>query len=169
MIRQKRKLISVVSLTILVLAIIVVMIKVNTMLFSRGDQPGRLKNETKFREIVNYISSYYVDEVNWDEAYQNATRSILEKLDPHSVYVTASEVETNEENFQGQYQGIGIQYDIIDGYITVITAVHDSPADKVGMAAGDRIIRINGNSVIGIDQSEVPRLLKCYLVSCVGF
>jgi carboxyl-terminal processing protease len=101
-----------------------------------------------------------VDEVNWDEAYQSATRSVLEKLDPHSVYVSATEVETNEENFQGQYQGIGIQFDIIDGYITVITAVHDSPADKVGLLAGDRIVKIDGKSSIGIDQSEVPRLLK---------
>ncbi len=157
---QKRKLIAIISLIVLVLTIIVVMIKVNAMLFSQGGQQERIKNETKFREIVNYISSYYVDEVNWDEAYQNATRSVLEKLDPHSVYVSASEVETNEESFQGQYQGIGIQYDIIDGYITVITAVHDSPADKVGLLAGDRIVKIDGNSSVGIDQSEVPRLLK---------
>ena len=157
---QKRKLISIISLIVLVLIIVVVMIKVNSMLFSPGNQKERVKNESKFKEIINYISSYYVDEVNWDEAYQSATRSVLEKLDPHSVYVSATEVETNEENFQGQYQGIGIQFDLIDGYITVITAVHDSPADKVGLLAGDRIVKIDGKSSIGIDQSEVPRLLK---------
>jgi carboxyl-terminal processing protease len=157
---QKRNLISVISLIVLVLIILVVLIKVNPLLFTPAVQQERIKNETKFKEIINYISSYYVDEVNWEEAYQSATRSVLEKLDPHSVYVSATEVETNEESFQGQYQGIGIQFDIIDGYITVITAVHDSPADKVGLLAGDRIVKIDGKSSIAIDQSEVPRLLK---------
>jgi len=156
----RKRIISIVIIAVLMILIITVMIKVNSMLFSRGQAQDRIKNEDKFREIVNYISSYYVDDVDWGAAYQSATESILGKLDPHSIYVSASEAEVNEENFEGKYQGIGIQFDIIDKYITVITAIRESPADKVGLLAGDRIIKIEGNSVIGIAQSEVPRLLK---------
>ena len=160
MISTKRRFLSVFTFVVLVLVVVVLIIKIDSLLFKSGADQARTKNDAKFEEIVSYISSYYVDEVNWNDAYLRATNSILEQLDPHSIYVTASEAETNEENFQGQYEGIGIQFDIIDSYITVISAIHDSPADKVGLLSGDRIIKIEGNSVVGIDQSIVPRLLK---------
>jgi carboxyl-terminal processing protease len=157
---SRKRIISIGIIAVITVLVIMIILKINTILVSRGHTQDRVKNEDKFREIVDYISSYYVDEVDWTGAYQSATESILSKLDPHSIYISASEAEVNEENFEGRYQGIGIQFDIIDEYITVITAIRESPADKVGLMAGDRIIKIDGNSAIGIAQSKVPRLLK---------
>ena len=78
--------------------------------------------------------------------------SILEAL--------IKEIQINEENFQGRYQGIGIQFDIIESFITVITPIPGSPSEKVGLMAGDKIIEINGESAVGMSQNDVPKKLK---------
>jgi carboxyl-terminal processing protease len=118
------------------------------------------KNLRKFTEIVDYISAYYVDEVDWDQVMMGAIEGLLRELDPHSLYISAEDAQLNEENFQGMYQGIGIHFDIIDGYLTVIVAIPGSPSEKLGLLPGDKIISIDGESAIGITTNEVPKKLK---------
>jgi carboxyl-terminal processing protease len=114
----------------------------------------------KLNMIVQYINAYYVDQVDWDKAFDASIRGILSELDPHSVYIPPDEVKLNEENFQGHYEGIGIQFDIIDDSLTVISSIAGSPADRVGMIPGDKIVAIDTMSAIGISRDEVMRLLK---------
>ncbi len=118
------------------------------------------KNARKISDVINIISSYYVDSVDWKDTSEGAIAGALKTLDPHSVYFTREEVQTNDENFDGQYQGIGIQFDILDGFISVISVIPGSPSEEAGLLAGDKIIKINGESARDITNAEVPKKLK---------
>ncbi len=114
----------------------------------------------KMEEMLGYVQSYYVDEVDWDHSITGAIEGFLETLDPHSVYFTPAEVRQNEENFEGRYYGIGIHYDVIDSFITVLSVISGSPSEKAGIFAGDRIVTINGESAEGISHADVQKRLK---------
>lgn len=114
----------------------------------------------KLMNVVHLAQLYYVEEVDWDRAMEGAISGMLETLDPHSVYISEKKAEENKENFSGRYEGIGIQFDIIDKYITVIAPIAGSPSDQLGILAGDRIVKINGKSVIGIGSDEAFDKLK---------
>lgn len=114
----------------------------------------------KFLRVVSLVKYYYVEDVQWDKAVQGAISGLLAELDPHSVYIEPKKVEQNKEDFSGKYEGIGIEFDVIDGYITVISPIVGSPAEQLGLRSGDRIIKIDGKSAIGIAQEDVPKKLK---------
>lgn len=122
--------------------------------------PVESQNLDKFSEIMQYVSTFYVDDVEWNDAMKGAIEGFLSELDPHSVYISSKDAKLNEENFQGRYEGIGIHYDIIDAYLTVISPIPGSPSDKMGLLAGDKIVKINNESAIGISNSDVPKKLK---------
>ncbi len=134
--------------------------KVTDYLNSPVDGVNESQNLEKFNEIIRYVSTFYVDEVQWNNAMKGAINGFLSELDPHTVYISASDARLNEESFEGRYQGIGIHFDVIDKYLTVITPIPGSPSDKLGLQAGDKIISINGESAIGISSTEVPKKLK---------
>ncbi len=115
---------------------------------------------TKLYKVIQLAQMYYVEDIDWDTAIEGAISGMLEKLDPHSVYIPPKKAKENEESFSGEYEGIGIQFDVIDGYLTVIAPIPGSPSDKLGIQAGDKIIKINGKSAIGISRDEVPKKLK---------
>ncbi len=151
------------SLIILVGAILILSFvgsRIKQRLGSPFDGKNESQNLEKFNEIVSYVSTFYVDDVQWNKAMMGAIDGLLSELDPHSVYISSQEAKLNEENFQGQYQGIGIHFDVIDGYLTVITPIPGSPSDELGLLPGDKIISINGVSSIGISSNEVPKKLK---------
>ena len=127
-------------------------------LFPGGSELKR--NLAKYEEVVHYIDNFYVDSVAYDKLTRESIKGALRTLDPHSVYITPEEAKANEEQFNGRYQGIGIQYDVIDGYITVISVIPGSPSEKAGLQAGDRILKIEGKSAYKISMDEVPRKLK---------
>jgi carboxyl-terminal processing protease len=144
--------------TILILAFIGS--RITDHLNSPLDGVDESQNLEKFNEIVKYVSTFYVDDVQWNNAMKGAINGFLSELDPHTAYISASDAKVNEENFQGKYQGIGIHFDVIDNYLTVITPIPGSPSDKLGLLPGDKIISIDGESAIGISSSEVPKKLK---------
>ncbi|HID38400.1 MAG TPA: S41 family peptidase [Calditrichaeota bacterium] len=127
-------------------------------IFPGGSQLKR--NLAKYEEVIQYIDMFYVDSVAYDKLTREAIKGALNTLDPHSVYISKEQAKTNEEQFNGRYQGIGIQFDIIDGYITVISVIPGSPSEKAGLMAGDRIIKIEGKSAYKITVADVPRKLK---------
>ncbi len=114
----------------------------------------------KFMRVVSLVKWYYVEDVEWDKAIEGAISGLLSELDPHSVYIEPKKVKANKESFSGHYEGIGIEFDVIDGYITVISPIAGSPSERLGLLPGDKIIKINGKSVIGITREEVPKKLK---------
>jgi carboxyl-terminal processing protease len=114
----------------------------------------------KLMNVVHLAKLYYVEDVNWDKAVEGAISGMLETMDPHSVYIPEKYVEENKENFTGKYEGIGIRFDIIHGYLTVIAPIAGSPSDQLGILAGDRIIKIDGESSVGLSTDEVYGKLK---------
>ena len=155
---RKTYTISIFLISIILLSLIGT--KISDNLFATDKNKNKAKNEEKLNEIIKYISSFYVENVDWDDTMQGAIEGMLSKLDPHSVYIPVLEAKLNEENFEGKYQGIGIQFDVIDGYLTVIAPIPGSPSDELGLMSGDKIIKINGESAINITNNEVQSKLK---------
>ena len=125
-----------------------------------GDRSSIYKNFKKFQDVINIAQTYYFDEIKWDSVFESAISGLLSDLDPHSIYISKSETKKNEEEFSGHYYGIGVEFDIIDDYLTVIRALPGSPSERLGITANDRIVKIDGENAVGIKRSEVPKRLK---------
>ncbi len=104
----------------------------------------------KFSKTLDYIQKYYVDSVDTEELVEKAIVSMLEDLDPHSNYLTAEEVKAMNEPLHGNFEGIGISFNILNDTILVISPISGGPSEKLGIRAGDRIIKIDGENVAGI-------------------
>lgn len=119
--------------------------------------------EDKFKimnQILYYINQLYFEEVEMNELMDGAFHGIFEKLDPHSIYIPAKQQEELDELFKGSFQGIGIEFDILNGFITVISPVADSPSERAGLLPGDQIIRINGEDAFEITKEDVFKKLR---------
>ena len=112
------------------------------------------------QQIISYVNHFYFDTVDMDKIMDGAFKGLMEELDPHSTYIPAKEQENINEIFKGKFQGIGIEFDILDGFITVISPVPDSPSDIVGLMPGDKIIAINGEDAYKITKDEVFKKLR---------
>jgi len=100
--------------------------------------------------VLDYISQFYVEDVNTNELAETAIKSMLKELDPHSVYISKEEVEEMNEPLVGNFEGVGIQFNILEDSILVVATISGGPSEKVGVQAGDKIVKINGESVAGI-------------------
>ena len=108
------------------------------------------------------ISEYYVDTVNEQKLVENGIRGMLEKLDPHSSYTTAKETKVMNEPLQGSFEGIGVQFNMIQDTLLVIQPVVNGPSEKVGILAGDRIVTVNDTAIAGVkmEREEIMRRLR---------
>jgi carboxyl-terminal processing protease len=113
----------------------------------------------KFEEAYLYVSNNFPDQ-NMSSLTERSIKSMLSILDPHSVYIERDDSERIQEEFAGKFQGIGIQFNIIQDTITVITAISGGPSDQLGIMSGDRIISINDTSAIGYNNEDVMRRLR---------
>jgi len=128
-----------------------------SLVSSRAD----LKNKLRvLNEVIHHVSKLYVDPVDWNDAFDSAYQGMLQSLDPHSTYIDAESVKKINEQFDAKFEGIGIEFDILDGYITVITPIAGSPSDKLGIMSGDKIVEIEGKSAYQITQDEVFEKLR---------
>jgi len=105
----------------------------------------------KFSRAIGYISSYYVDSVDTKDMVEKAIVNMLKDLDPHSTYIPADEVKAMNEPLEGNFEGIGIQFNVLKDTIYVISPISGGPSEKVGLRAGDRIVEIDGENVAGIE------------------
>ena len=108
------------------------------------------------------INNLYVDTVREDQLVEDAIRGMLEKLDPHSSYTTAKETKAMTESLQGSFEGIGIQFNMMQDTLMVIQTITNGPSEKVGMLAGDRIVSVNDSSIAGVKMAreEIMRRLR---------
>ena len=113
-----------------------------------------------FNNMIQIMNQYYVDKVDWDKVMTGAYRGMMAELDPHSVYIDKERFKRSEESFSGKFQGIGIEFDILDGYITVIAPIVGSPSEKLGLTTGDKIISIDKESAKNITYQEVFTRLR---------
>jgi carboxyl-terminal processing protease len=103
----------------------------------------------KLESALQYIDLYYVDTVNNNKLVETAIVNMLKQLDPHSVYMSKEEMKETNEPLQGNFEGIGVQFSIVNDTIMVVTPTPGGPSEKLGIQAGDRIIKINGVDATG--------------------
>lgn len=120
------------------------------------------QNENKLQVLLNYIEQEYVDSLNKDSLIEKAIQSLLENLDPHSVYIPAKDFNEMNDPLEGEFEGIGIEFSIQNDTIVVMNTILGGPSAKTGLSAGDRIIKVNDSVVagIGISNQKVMKLLK---------
>ena len=108
------------------------------------------------------ISSLYVDTVSEDKLVEDAIRGMLESLDPHSSYTDAKETKELEEPLQGEFSGVGIQFNMNKDTLYVIQTVPGGPSERVGVLAGDRIIYVNDTVIAGVKMknSDIQKRLR---------
>ena len=106
-------------------------------------------------DIMEIIDRHYVEEVDVDELFDNATRGVLENLDPHSQYYSAEEYTALQEQYRGDYAGIGVSFEMFDGVLTVLDPLAGGPSQALGIRPGDEIIEVNGQSSIDWTVDEV--------------
>ena len=116
----------------------------------------------KFKDILTYIQRDYVDKVDTDELVEVAITKMLEELDPHSVYIPAKELEMAKSELEGEFEGIGIEFNIFKDTIYVVSPLSGGPSEAVGLMSGDKIVKVDGETVagIGIDNRDVMELLR---------
>ncbi len=108
------------------------------------------KSLYKFRQVLTYINNDYVDEVNTDEIVEKAIDNMLEDLDPHTVYISGEELKLTKPQLEGNYSGIGIEFNIFKDTIYVVAPLSGGPSEAVGLQAGDQIIKVDTENVAGI-------------------
>lgn len=108
------------------------------------------------------IMNLYVDSVGLDKLAEDAIKGMLEKLDPHSSYTPAKDVQALTENLNGSFEGIGVQYNMNEDTLVVIQPVTNGPSEKVGIIAGDKIITVNDTAIAGVNMTreEIMRRLR---------
>ena len=121
------------------------------------DQFQKMKTLT---QIIRLVSENYVEEVDMNDILEGAIIGLLDKLDPHSSYISSEQFELINEQFGGEFEGIGIEFNILEGYITVISPIPGTPSDRAGLQSGDKIVRINDVSAYKITQKDVLEKLR---------
>lgn len=129
---------------------------------STGLSIGDSSKEKKIKRLLNYIEQDYVDDVNTDDLLDNAITKMLQKLDPHSTYISKEELQAVTENMQGNFVGIGVQFRMIGDTITIIQPIKGGPSIKQGIKAGDRILMANKDTLFGkeLKNSKILKILK---------
>lgn len=121
----------------------------------------RSRND-KLNSILNIVESSYVDSVNRNDLVEAAIPAILKKLDPHSVYIPAKDLARANEPLQGNFEGIGISFNMVTDTIMVISTIPGGPSEKMGLLPGDKILYVNDSLVAGrhISDEQVMGMLK---------
>ncbi len=122
----------------------------------------RSSSGNKLSNIIQLIETAYVDTVDMDEIVENSIPAILENLDPHTTYIPARDMQEVEEEMQGNFSGIGVQFSIQEDTIMIVDVISGGPSATLGILAGDRIVMVNDSLVAGtgIKNEEVLKLLR---------
>ncbi|AEA45616.1 S41 family peptidase [Fluviicola taffensis] len=133
--------------------ILILLVSINSFFASAQKTPTDPRvptNGQRLDEIFMYINKLYVDPVNDKELMDAAIISMLEKLDPHTVYIPKDEVEAANVAIDGSFVGIGVRFQILKDTLMVVETIAGGPSEKLGIRAGDKIVMIDGQNVAGI-------------------
>ena len=127
-----------------------------THVFSRNG------SHNKVDELLSIIDAQYVDTVNVKEMTEEMMTDLVSKLDPHSVYIPASDLENVNSELEGSFSGIGVQFNIQNDTVMIVAVVSGGPSEKVGLMAGDRIVQVNDTVFVGktITNEKVMKKLR---------
>lgn len=127
-----------------------------------GDVSGiDSKQEDKLAHLENYINENYLRDVSKEELYTGQLKGMVASLDdPYSVYLTSEEFDELIEDTSGKFFGIGVYINSSDGYITVVSPIRNTPAERAGLLSGDRILKVDGVEISGDNPDEASKLIK---------
>lgn len=148
---------------ILIVGIALLLTGIQVNWLKAQNREGAVKEQTlKYQRLMALIDAFYVDTVNLQKLTEDAVVKVLSDLDPHSVYIAKEEVEDVNEELEGGFFGIGIMFNVLHDTLTVISAVPGGPSEKVGLLAGDKIIKVEGENIAGVKLSstDVRKKLK---------
>ncbi len=115
---------------------------------------------TQFERAYLYLANNSGEEEDMDSRLEDAINAMFRPLDPHSVYIKPETSERIQDEFSGKFEGIGIQFQVIDDTITVISAISNGPSDQLGIRSGDRIVEIDNETSVGFSEQDVVRSLR---------
>ncbi|NUM80552.1 S41 family peptidase [bacterium] len=125
-----------------------------------GTAQNAYKNILKLQRVMDIVSQVYVEEVDANAITEAAIESMLKELDPHSVYFPPKESKAVAEQMQGDFEGIGATIEIVQNWPAVVTTVAGAPANRMGILAGDRIVKINDEKTEGWQLEQVTSKLR---------
>src|ERR1035437_5689967 len=116
----------------------------------------------KVDELLSIVNSQYVDSVDMKEINEELMSDLVSKLDPHSVYIPASDLENVNSELEGSFSGIGVQFNIQDDTVMIVSVISGGPSEKVGLLAGDRILKVNDSLFVGktVTSEKVMKKLR---------
>ena len=131
------------------------------LLVARGaaQQPEAARSSEVLAQIFDLIERNYVDGVQQPQILRAAVEGMLAKLDPHSSYFDAEEYQELRERYSGTYTGLGLEFAILDGWITATEVYSGGPAEAAGLQLGDQIVAVDGRSAFGLDQEAASKLV----------
>ncbi|MEM9053469.1 MAG: S41 family peptidase [Bacteroidota bacterium] len=146
------------------LSLVIASLAIITSSFAQTDenQPEFRKAAEKFTALLYHLENSYVDSVELEDVVDESIREVLSELDPHSVYIPAKDVKKANEGLEGNFEGIGIQFNILKDTIIVVSPIAGGPSETLGIMAGDKIVSIEGANVagVGITNSDVTSSLR---------
>ncbi len=122
----------------------------------------KTREQSVVQEVMDLVSMNYVDSVSLDTLGNNAIDAMLSRLDPHSTYIPAVDLSEMHEDLQGNFEGIGVEFQIFDDTVNVMNVLTGGPSDKAGLHVGDKFIKV-GDSVVagnGINNEKIRRMLR---------
>lgn len=129
-----------------------------------SSQPSRTIGDDmqKFREVLSLVETEYVDQAQTEALVEDAIEHLLAKLDPHSAYIPARDREAASEDLRGDFEGIGIEFNIFQDTLVVVAPLGGGPSESVGLRSGDKIIKVDEKLIagIGISSEDVFKYLK---------
>jgi carboxyl-terminal processing protease len=125
----------------------------------------------KFQQAIRFVEYTYIESVTFESMVDNAIKGMLEGLDPHSFYIPKQEKKGMDEQMAGSFEGIGVEFNILEDTIYVVAPISGGPSEKLGILAGDRIVEVDSHNVagVGITNADVMVKLKGKKVTVVRF
>ncbi|SEP66366.1 S41 family peptidase [Neolewinella agarilytica] len=126
----------------------------NAPLLVSGGNEG-VSGNGRVEELLRYIEARYVDAPDTDELYEAAISAVIDELDPHSSYIPAEQLQALNESMEGNFEGIGIEFLVVDDTITVVSTLPGGPSETAGLMPGDQIIMVEDSMVTGVNEFNI--------------
>lgn len=160
MIKPKQKLALISIISIWVLSAIMLVMATNAYAQNKPQSTNLYSQIQLFSEVLQKLKQYYVTDLSDEELIKSAIVGMLGSTDPHTTYFTSDEFKDFTTSTKGQFGGLGIQIDKIGNYVTVVSPIEGTPAYRMGITAGDRIVKVNGESVVGMSTDEAIKRMR---------
>ncbi len=156
------------KLSAVIMPIIIVFAIITGMIIEKNINKSEINNfvvypkTNKLNSVLNYIQDAYVDSVSKDELVEKTIPAVLKNLDPHSVYIPAKDFKEVNDPLEGNFDGIGVQFNIQKDTVVVIKTIPGGPSELIGLKDGDRIVKVNDSLIAGvkISTTNVMKRLK---------